>query len=280
MRIFFMANLERRLFSQEIKEKEKFVTNRAVIKIGSSTITGNKGTLDIAFMDNIAGQVSKLVCSGREVVIVSSGAGESGKSQVQNYDGSELKKREAASIGQLDLMAKWRDALLIKHHTPVSMHLLTEHDTKLPQTRELLNSVVKYTVPVINANDSVNSYEMSQLAISADNDRLSRFVAEAIGADTTFFLTDVDGVKDKYSRVVETIYADETPKENIIFSAKSKAGTGGMESKHNVAMNLASQNIKVIIGNGREENILISGARGESVGTSYLKNRQVRQEVL
>ncbi len=266
-----MANLERRLFSQEIKEKERFVTKRTVLKIGSSTITENKGTLDLTFMDNIARQVSRLFSSGVEVGIVTSGAKLCGQSKVLDYDGSELKNREAASIGQLYLMAKWRDALFVKHHTPVSMHLLTEQDTKLPQTRELLNSVVRYTVPVINANDSVNSYEIEQLPISADNDRLACFVAKTIGADTVFFLTDVDGVKDKDGSVIKTIYADRIPKENIIFEAKSKAGTGGMESKHNVAMNLAGKNIRVIIGNGREENILLRGAKGENVGTSYLK---------
>jgi glutamate 5-kinase len=275
-----MEILERRLFNQEVKEKEKFITNRAVVKIGSSTITGNKETLDLAFMDNIARQVSELFRSGVKVWVVTSGAVEDGKWQVPDYDGSELKKREAASIGQLDLMTKWRDALFVKHHTPVSMHLLTEHDTKLPQTRKLLSSVVDYSVPVINANDSVNSYEIKELAISADNDRLSGYVTEAIDADLLFLLTDVDGVKDKNGRVIKTIYADRTPKENIIFSAKSKAGTGGMESKHNVAMNLAGKNIKVIVGNGREDNILLRGARGESIGTSYLKNRQVTQEVL
>lgn len=275
-----MANLERRLFRQEIKEKERFITNRAVIKMGSSTITGNKDTLDRTFMDSIAKQVSKLFHSGVEVGIVTSGARVCGETQVLDYDGSELKKREAASIGQMDLMAKWRDSLFIKHRTPVSMHLLTEHDTKLPQTRELLKSVVRYTVPVINANDSTNSYEMSQLAISSDNDRLSGYVTEAIDADTLFLLTDVDGVKGKDGSVIKTIYADTTPKENIIFKAKSKAGTGGMESKHNVAMNLARKNIKVIIGNGREDDIIIRGGRGENVGTLYLKNRQVTQEVL
>lgn len=273
-----MENLERRLYSQEIKEKERFVAERIVVKIGSSTITGNRGVLDLNFMDNIACQANSIFCHGKKVVFVTSGAVEGGKSQVPDYDGSELKKREAASIGQFDLMWEWKNVFK-KHGTPVSMHLLTEQDIKLPQTKSLLNSVATYTIPVINANDSVNSFEIEQLAISADNDRLAGFVAETIGADTLFLLTDVDGVKDKYGRVIKTIYADRTPKENIIFSAKSKAGTGGMESKHNVAMNLAGRNIRVIIGNGREDDILIRGARGENVGTSYLNKASLLKNI-
>ncbi len=264
-----MENLERRLYSQEIKEKERFVAKRMVVKIGSSTITGNKETLDLDFMDNIARQVSWLFHSGVEVAIVTSGAVACGKSRVMNYDESESGKGDAACIGQPYLMAEWRDRLL-KYQTPMSMHLFTEHDIKLIKTSERLNRMLTYTVPVINANDSVNSYEIEQLAISADNDRLAGFVTKAIGADTAFFLTDVDGVKDKNGSVIKTFYADRIPEEKIIFSAKSRAGTGGMESKHNVAMNLSRQNIRVIIGNGREDNILIRGAGGENVGTSYI----------
>lgn len=262
-----MENSERKIHLDQ-EETEKFISQKIIVKIGSSTITGGREALDTAFISDIARQISYLKKKNLNVAIVSSGAVACGKHRVSNYDGSILSRQRAAARGQRILIQKWADAF---ETYGMEVDQILINDDNFPSAKNLLNSLLADPVgiPIINANDAVSDHEMKQLLISADNDRLAGFVAGAVGADTVFLLSDVDGIKDREGNIVPTIYTHNYSGENIIFRGRSETGTGGMESKHQVAMELAEQNMRVVIGNGREENILIRGAKGESVGTLY-----------
>lgn len=260
--------LERKLIMENYQEREiifhpeqeKFVTRRMVVKIGSSTVTGGTDTLDEIFMENIARQASLLFHSGVAVVIVTSGAVASGKKGLESVD-TVLDKQVAALYGQPELISKWRETLNNNGVKKVGQLLVKDDDLK--SMKPLLDKVLHYGVVVVNANDPVNDYEMKQFLVSADNDRLAGFIAEAINADTLLLLTDVDGVLNRDGKAIETFNSKE---EVTIFSASTNLGTGGLSSKIKVAQDFTG---RAVIANGKAEDVLLKVARGEKVGTQF-----------
>jgi glutamate 5-kinase len=91
-------------------------TKRIVIKIGTNILT-KKGTVEIdnAYIKQITKQISELLKTNRQVVIVSSGAigmgrGQlSGNQKIRKLGAKNIKARQAcAAIGQPLLMAEYR----------------------------------------------------------------------------------------------------------------------------------------------------------------------------
>lgn len=248
------------------KEKEQFVTKRLIVKIGSSTITEDGDPLNRDFMDNIAVQVSELLRGGVEVAIVSSGAVACGRKILGDIGATTLDNQVAAVYGQPALIAQWTIAFS-KHGINVGQELLT--DQNLKSSKLVLEKSLKRGVVIINANDAVNDEEMKQFAISADNDKLAGYVADLINADTLILLTDVDGVLDEGGKVMETIVSNENAE--IVFRDKSAVGTGGMESKVEIAKEIANSGKIAFIANGKTPNVLLRIARGETLGTRIRK---------
>lgn len=246
----------------ENHEQEKFVIQRMVVKIGSSTIIEG-GTyeqpLNLDLITSIANQCSILFKAGVEVAIVSSGAVASGKSLLEIDEQSVSDRQIEAIFGQPALIHAWIEAFR-RFGIIAGQILLTENDLKTPP--ETLKKALKKGVVVINANDAINSQEMEQFLVSADNDKLAGFVAKAIGADTLLILTDVDGVKDGNGCVIED---GMEINETIVFVNKSKPGTGGMASKVMVLQELAKLQIKGVIASPGEK-IVLDAARGTLSG--------------
>ncbi|MBW1990452.1 MAG: glutamate 5-kinase, partial [Deltaproteobacteria bacterium] len=62
----------------EERRKSTFLSaRRVVVKVGSGVLTG-PGGLNVALIESLAGQISRLMDGGREVLLVSSGAVSSG----------------------------------------------------------------------------------------------------------------------------------------------------------------------------------------------------------
>lgn len=254
-----------RYYQSECHEAEKPISKRLAVKIGSSTITGRKEHLDINFMSSIVDQVSYLYNEGVFIPLITSGAVACGKKHMKNYNGSPKHKQLAAAIGQPILIGQWRELFAAKG-IPIYQVLVTEKD--IPYAQELLMDMVD-GIPIINANDPVNQYETKQLAISADNDRLTGCLARALNLDTVLFLSD-RALENKFGCSMQTIFPDSYYGYELEFYGSNGVGTGGMESKHNTALSLAHQGIRSIIGNGREENIILHAAQGKLVGTTYV----------
>lgn len=248
-----------------LEQKERFVTRRIVVKIGSSTMTGGGESLDLNFMDNIARQASELRRSGVEVVIVSSGAVASGKSSIPDFDReSILDMRKAAAVGQPKLMAAWT-SVLENYGIKTGQVIVTEND--LPNARDVLLGLLKDgIIPIVNANDSVNAYEMKQLSTSADNDRLAGFVARAIGADTLILLTDRDGILDGEDKTIAYVDTNGDVREII---KKEGNGVGGMLSKSEAGLDAAIYVRDVVVANGRMPDVILRTARREDIGTRF-----------
>ncbi|MBP7966866.1 hypothetical protein KAZ66_01205 [Candidatus Woesebacteria bacterium] len=249
----------------ESQETEPYVSKRLVVKIGTSTITGGRENLDTKFMDSIATQLSILYTNGIQPYLVTSGAVGCGKVLMSNYDGSRKKKQIAAALGQPILIEQWKQQFN-KYGINIYQVLVTERDVEYAQ--QLLADMID-GIPIINANDTVNPFEIMQLEKSADNDELTKHIALAVQADTVLLLSD-RSVENKFGCPMQTIYPDSYYGYELEFYGSNKVGTGGMQSKHNVALSLAQQGIRSIIGNGREENIILNAAKGKLVGTTYL----------
>jgi len=100
-------------------------TKRVVIKIGTNTLAKHGG-IDAAYFGGVAAQVKALLDSGRQIVIVTSGAIGMGAGQLYLTEKpKEMKMRQAcAAIGQPLLMQEYRKAF-IEHGVQVAQVLLT-----------------------------------------------------------------------------------------------------------------------------------------------------------
>jgi len=156
-------------------KNDKFYQNRLVFKVGSSTVMSNDGQINQNLLDNLAWQTSELMDLGYQVAIVTSGAVACGRRIAKNLNGSIVDKQVLASVGQLDLGTAWRNAFnkcnRISGYSLYSEKNLS--DLVEDEENPLIKSLNSQVVQIINANDAVNKFEVEQLQISADNDRLA-----------------------------------------------------------------------------------------------------------
>ena len=112
-------------------------------------------------------------------------------------------------------------------------------------------------LPIVNENDTVSVTEL----MFTDNDELSGLIAQMMQADTLILLSNIDGIytgnpSDPQSQLVKEVLPG-TDLSQYIQTEKSAAGRGGMQSKYATAVRVQQAGIRVIIANGRRDNILI-----------------------
>ena len=169
---------------------------RIVIKVGTSTLTHRSGRLNLKLMDRLAMVLSDVKNSGREVVLVTSGAVTAGMNKMGLKERpKEIKEKQAAaSVGQCELMFIY-DKLFSQYGHVVSQLLLTKDVT---ENEVLCNNVVNtfetllsyHVLPIINENDSVAIDEL----VYGDNDMMSAVTAKILNADLLIILTDQEGL--------------------------------------------------------------------------------------
>ena len=84
---------------------------RITVKIGSQILTRKDGTLDVTRMSALVDQIAELHKSGVEVILVSSGAVASGKSEIKVKSKLDtISARQLySSIGQVRLITRYSD---------------------------------------------------------------------------------------------------------------------------------------------------------------------------
>lgn len=247
---------------------------RIVVKVGSAVLAGPKG-VDEAVVAGLSEQIAGLSASGRQVLLVSSGAVAAGREVLgEKYDRSLLPHRQAASaIGQSRLMHAY-DQEFARHGRIAAQVLLTRDD--LDNRERYLN--LRHTlatlfdlgaVPVVNENDSVAVSEL----VYGDNDCLGGLLVGAIGAELFVNLTSARGVfaenPDEHPdaapmEVIEDIAGLDL---DAMCGAKTTLGTGGMYSKLLAARRVAQLGVPTLILAGREPGALTRALAGENVGT-------------
>ena len=255
-------------------EQERFATRRMVVKIGSSTITEDGNPLNAEFMEDIADQVATLFRSGVEVLIVSSGAVDTGKAlaEINGENVDPLTRQVAAIYGQVAVTSAWKDALM-RHGILAGQALYTEDQLQeggVSRVWDVLRAALKIGVPIINTNDAASDFAVRKLN-PTENDQLSSYIARKIEADTLLLLTDRDGILDESGERIPYVSRTEDVEDVI---GNQGNGTGGMRSKIYAAdgFRRREQSSRAIIANGRRKNVILDVARGRmDIGTLFGK---------
>ena len=245
-----------------MKEENNRV-QRLVIKVGSNVLTRLDGTLDVTRMSALVDQVAELRQRGIEVILVSSGAVASGRSEVQavkKLDSVEQRQLFSA-VGQAKLINRYYE-LFREHHMAVGQVLTTKENfgTRrhyLNQKRCMNVMLENGVIPIVNENDTISVTEL----MFTDNDELSGLIASMMDAQLLVILSNIDGIyngnpADSTSEVIREI-APGMDLDNYIQTGKSSFGRGGMITKTRIARQVADEGITVVIANGRREQILI-----------------------
>jgi glutamate 5-kinase len=257
---------------------------RIVVKVGTNILTKNGG-VDVPYVSRIAGQINSLLATGRQVVIVSSGAIGMGAGQLELAGTvTNIKVRQAcAAIGQPLLMQEYRKSFL-RHGITVAQVLLTAEVLNNRKTylnlRNSIETLLRFgAVPILNENDSVSTDEIG--SAFGDNDTLSALVASKIDADLLIVLSDINALYDKNPRK----FADAKPiptvyeiTEEIVQSAGGKGSqhaTGGMKTKLEAAKIASNAGCRMVLANGRLKNVIGRIMAGEEIGTIFMPKRKL-----
>ncbi len=251
-----------------------FRFKRIAVKIGSNVLTRADGTLDVTRMSALVDQISLLRRSGLEVIMISSGAVASGRSELPGVNGNRLDSVSArqlySSVGQAKLINRYFE--LFRDHGLVCGQILTMKENfstrnlYLNQKNCMTVMLANGVIPIVNENDTVSVTEL----MFTDNDELSGLIATMMDVDALIILSNVDGIYDgdpcdPASQVIRTI--DGKSRKNLadfIQTRKSDFGRGGMLTKTTVASKVADEGIEVIIANGKKDDILTGVLREES----------------
>ena len=180
---------------RNISEKQ-----RVVIKLGTSTLAHKTGKLNIRRMKNLVQAIADLHNSGKDVIIVSSGAQGlgTGKLGLREKPTDIRMKQAVAAIGQCELMHIY-DNMFEKYSVTVAQILLTkmiiDNESHCQNFRNTVESLLQLgVIPIINENDAIAIEEL-ELEIG-ENDSLSALVATLAGADLLLILSDIDCLYD------------------------------------------------------------------------------------
>ena len=260
--------------------------NRIVIKVGTSTLTYDNGNINLTRIEKLTRVLSDLMNSGKEVVLVSSGAVGVGvnKIKLKEKPKSIKEKQAAAAVGQCELMHIYSKFFGEYSHI-VGQVLLTRDVVEDDHIREnVVNTfetlLENKIIPIVNENDTVAIDEIENIVRFGDNDNLSAIVAELVSADLLIILSDIDGFydsdprKNPNSKLIKTVEEITPELEAFAGGAGSNLGTGGMATKLTAAKRAISANCNMILANGENPSLLIDIVEGKEVGTLFMKKNK------
>lgn len=236
---------------------------RVAVKVGSNVLTRRDGTLDVTRMSALVDQMAELHKAGVEIILVSSGAVASGRSEMRparKLDSVDQRQLFSA-VGQAKLINRYYE-LFREHGIPVGQVLTMKEN--FATRRHYLNQKNCMTVmlengviPIVNENDTISVSEL----MFTDNDELSGLIASMMDAQALIILSNIDGIyngspADPASEVIREI-GQGKDLSSYIQTSKSSFGRGGMLTKTNIARKVADEGITVIIANGKRDNILV-----------------------
>jgi len=253
--------------------------SRIVIKLGSRVVTTDEGDVDEAHLSHLAEQIVALTRSGKEVVLVTSGAIRAGRKRLGLRDESlDLPARQAAAaVGQIELMWRYRE-IFGRRGQPIAQVLLTQAELsdfrRYLHLRNTLTSLIcEYkAVPVLNENDSVSA-EGVQIG---ENDRLASVVASKLDADLLLSLSDVAGYydgdprRDPQAKLIPLVTEITPEMERRATDSSDPAGRGGMRTKIDSARVAMNAGVVMVIAHGREPNVISRIMAGEEIGTIFI----------
>jgi glutamate 5-kinase len=253
-----------------------------VVKLGSTSVTRNDGSPDVALLGSLASQFARLRSSGTRIVVVSSGAVAAGLSTLgQLTRPSDMAALQAASaVGQPTVVRAWQDALGA-HGIHVGQVLLDPAD--LFSRRQYLLARRTFAalfelgaIPVVNENDAVADEEIR----FGDNDRLAALVAVLVAASRLVLLTDTPGLftADPATSEAATLIDEVTEIDHELEAAaggsSSGIGTGGMASKLAAARLATWSGIETVIADARDDSVVLRLEDGTGATSTTFRARE------
>ncbi|MGE5629255.1 MAG: glutamate 5-kinase [Solirubrobacterales bacterium] len=250
---------------------------RIVVKVGTSTLTHNRGLLNLYKLEPVVRQLAELHNRDYEIILVTSGAISAGmgKLNLQERPKTIPESQAAAAVGQGILLHMY-EKLFSEYGKTVAQLLLTKDDIYIEEranhARDAFSALLKLKViPIINENDAVAVDEIK----FGDNDTLSALVAQLTDADLLIILSDIEGLYDldprssndaKLINMVDEI----TPEiEALAGGAGTELGTGGMVTKINAGKIAAAAGVEMVIAEGSDKHIIYKIMEGQDIGTWF-----------
>ena len=244
-------------------------------------MTQKNGLPNAERIGHLVEQIADLKKTGKEVVLVSSGAVASGRGLInvsEKYDAIAARQL-LASVGQVKLINNYA-RLFELFNILCAQVLVTREDfrdrTHYLNMKNCLEILLQHEViPVVNENDVVSVTEL----MFTDNDELAGLIASMLNAQALIILTNVDGIfdgdpEDEGSSLIKEIKGNTVDFSSFVNSSQSQFGRGGMITKSTIAQKVARLGINVHIANGTKNNILVNILDGEAAHTHFQTDRK------
>ncbi len=250
---------------------------RVVVKVGSRVVTLESGGLDGDRIQALAGEIADLRATGREPLLVSSGAVAAGARRLglAGRPRSLAESQAAAAVGQGALIAAY-DGAFRRREITCAQILVTHEDTRnrdrFLNARRTLEALLRHrVVPVINENDTVSTAEIRV----GDNDHLSAQIAHLVEADLLILLSDIDALctgdpyRDPEATPIHEVTQVDEPLLELAGASHGTVGSGGMRTKVLAARQAGRYGVATLILNGHREGELARALAGEVTGTLF-----------
>lgn len=237
---------------------------RIIAKIGTSSVTDDRGAIDHAMIATLCEQISDVRSQGHDVVLVSSGAVAAGVAALGlDRRPSDIQTLQAlAAVGQSRLMEVY-NAEFARHGQVAAQVLLVPHDfvnrTQYLHARETLETLLQLgCVPVVNENDAIANDEIR----FGDNDHLSALLSHLLKADLLVLLTDTEGLytsdprHDPAAVLIREVFVGDPLLSVSAGSAGTHRGSGGMSSKLSAARIASWSGIRAVIAQAQTPAVL------------------------
>jgi glutamate 5-kinase len=259
------------------------VGSLVVVKIGTSSITDDRGVITTAAIEKLCAEVAARRLAGDRVVVVTSGAISAGLPALglarRPTDPAVL--QAISAVGQSRLLGVY-DVALGRHGLIGGQVLLGPLDfvnrRQYLHARQTLNVLLELgVVPIVNENDAISDGEIR----FGDNDRMAALVAHLLAADVLVLLTDAPGLLtadprvDQGASLIEQIIEVDADIEALAGGAGSERGSGGMASKLAAARIAAWSGVRTVIAAAHRPDVLADAIEGVAgVGTVIVPRDQ------
>ncbi|MCR5521859.1 MAG: glutamate 5-kinase [Lachnospiraceae bacterium] len=265
------------MINEAMKEKK-----RIVVKVGTSSLVHEEtGLMDLDRLEKLVRVLTDLHNSGKEVILVSSGAIAVGVKRLGLREKPKTKsgKQACAAVGQANLMMLYQK-LFGEYGVTAAQVLITKYtmieDVSRRNARATFAELLKMgVIPVVNENDTVSTDEIE----FGDNDTLSAIVAALVGADLLILLSDIEGLytddprKSKGARFIDVVEKIDDEILSMGKGAGSEVGTGGMCTKIEAARIATDSGADMIIASATDLGIINRILGGEKVGTLFVAHK-------
>jgi len=248
-----------------------------VIKVGTNVLAREDDSLDVDRVAQLAEQIHRVRETGRQVVVVSSGAVGAGVAllSLKGRPKDLPHLQAAAALGQAFLIRCY-DECLKTHGSHAAQLLVTANDFKHRKrylnVRNTLYTLFEYgAVPIVNENDTTSVDEIT----FGDNDQLAALVTGLLSDPLLVILSSVDGLfdgdpDDPSSHVLPLVERWDDGLMELAGERRTTGGTGGMPSKLRAVRTATAVGENVIIANGKQPGVIDDILAGRETGTLFL----------